>query len=296
MFALFSECDKLTNWSESTSQLKLTCCWFLRRDTYRCYFSFSTVCHLHRCRSLTFQEPQKTRQTPRAFHWSPWRSSWLILANFPTSICCAFFEALTPLKNKSSWLVFGFATWSQVEQEVHPPISDGNQWEVMAFFGTISFSLYVYWCSLLTELQGFSGQCRWHRGFVGLPSRFSPGDLGSIFWLGMLSVKTSCIAKLIVTKLTKPILRCKQYINLVSFGNKAKMTRVPTFDQNPKWGYRALMLSVTTRIYVKVINERLVDTTNKRWLKDKLAVPWRWDLIQDKGLSWWLGHSWEKPT
>ncbi len=99
--------------------------------------------------------------------------------------------ALVPLKNTSSWLVFGFATcWSQVEQEVHPPISR-NWWKSMrsdGFFGavgTIWCSLRVYWCSLLTELQGFSGQCHWietlRRVFVGLPSRFSPGDLGKIF-------------------------------------------------------------------------------------------------------------------
>ena len=45
------------------------------------------------------------------------------------------------------------------------------------------------------------------------------------------------------------------------------------------------MISVTTRIYKGHKWTVGLDTTNKRWLKDKLAVPWRWDLIQDKGLS-----------
>lgn len=183
-------------------------------------------------RSLTFQEPQKTRQSRAGcavvfarfeeriddnleisrktlvlFTFLPWRSFWALhFGQLPFPSVALFFVALTPLKNKSSWLVWFchlLVTGWAGGAPSHLKLMEINESD--GFFGavgTISFSLCVYWCSLLTELQGFSGQCRWHRIFVGLPSRFSPGDLGNIFWLGMLSVKASCIAKPIVTKLT----------------------------------------------------------------------------------------------
>lgn len=220
LIALFSAgCDKLTNWSERTSQLKLTCCWFLRRDTHRCYFSFSKFLPPSSplYEELDLPRTAENEAVPcrlccgfcsvwRADRRQPGNFGHCILANFHFHLLRFFFVALTPLKNKSSWLVWFchlLVTGWAGGAPSHLKLMEINESD--GFFGavgTISFSLCVYWCSLLTELQGFSGQCRWHRIFVGLPSRFSPGDLGNIFWLGMLSVKASCIAKPIVTKLT----------------------------------------------------------------------------------------------
>lgn len=164
LIALFSAgCDKLTNWSESTSQLKLTCCWFLRRDTHRCYFSFSKFlppssplyeeldlprtaeneavpcrlcCGFCSVWRADRRQPWNISKNSRAFHFFALKV-FLGIAFWPTSIsiCCAFFllHWLHWRTSQAGW--FGFATcWSQVEQEVHPPIS--NWWKsmrVMAF-------------------------------------------------------------------------------------------------------------------------------------------------------------------